>query len=59
MDVQLSGTGISVNVTVFSGATSIRVIVRDFNQRRYTEKSELYYVRIHIIGMSNMSALCS
>ena len=42
MDVQLYGTGLSVNVTVLSGAKSVRVIVRDSTQKRYTKKGEMY-----------------
>lgn len=41
MDVQLYGTGLSVNVTVLSGAKSVRVIVRDSTQKRYTDKGEM------------------
>ena len=44
VDVQLFGTGLSVNVTVLSGAKSVRVIVRDSTQRRYTEKGEMYEI---------------
>ena len=44
VDVQLYGTGLSVNVTVLSGAKSVRVIVRDSIQRRYTKKSEIYEI---------------
>ena len=44
VDVQLYGTGLSVNVTVLSGAKSLRVIVRDSIQRRYTKKGEMYEI---------------